>query len=151
MNSDHPVILALREHTRIRPADLDFLIEHGRSYRGTSLPPGVRRWPLGECQIGAQVMADLGLGELVVGFVLRPGERRPFDHHWCSPDGSRAYDPTLQDPRENEYVGLHHHHRDRISSIAARVFQGAMHAGVPVDLMHGGLAIPGLQPFRFRL
>lgn len=151
MTHNHPIIIALRKNTKIRPADLDFIIENGQSYQGTALPSSVKRLPLGECLYGAEDMVGRGLGKLVVGFALRPGERQPFQHFWCSPGDNLAYDPTLQDPRLNEYIGLHSRHRDKISIIVARAFRGAMHAGVPVDLMHRGLTIPGLQPFRFRL
>lgn len=151
MNRDHPVIVALRKNTKIRPADLDFLVEHGRNYIGTALPPGVKRWPLGECQVGAEEMADRGLGRFISGFVLRVGTRKPLAHSWATPDGVRAYDPTLANARSHDYLGLAEQHRGRVTDIAAHAFAGTTSAGLPVDLMRGGLKIPGLRPFVFRM
>ena len=148
MSRDHPVIIALRENTKIRPADLDFIIENGQNYRGVSLPAGVRRWPLGDCVPGAQDFEDRGLGRFTTGFVLRRGTIKPIPHSWASPDDVRAYDPTLTAPQENAYWGLHAKHHSRLNAIAARTFRGTTSAGLPVDLMRGGLKIPGLRPFR---
>lgn len=151
MSNDHPVILALREHTRIRPADLDFIAEHGHNYRGAPPPTGVRRWPLGDCVIGADEMAARGLGRFITGFVLRAGTRKPIPHSWATPDGTRAFDPTLSAPQDHSYWGLSERHRSRIPDIVAHAFRGTTSAGIPVDLARGGLKIPGLRPFTIKL
>ncbi|MDH3031450.1 hypothetical protein [Methylobacterium fujisawaense] len=148
MSREHPVIRALRETTRIRPADLDFIAKYGRSYTGAALPPGVRRWPLGECVPGAEGLEARGLGRFITGFVLRAGTRRPIPHSWASPDGFRALDPTLVDAKSHAYWGLADRRRGRVNDIVARAFKGTTSAGLPVDLMRGGLKIPGLRPFR---
>ncbi|MGE8130014.1 hypothetical protein ACQKQD_23825 [Methylobacterium sp. NPDC080182] len=151
MSRDHTVIIALRENTKIRPADLDFIIENGQNYRGVSLPAGVRRWPMGDCVLGAQDFEDRGLGRFTSGYVLRSGTRRPIPHSWASRDGTYALDPTLADAVEHAYWGLAGKHHDRLNTIAAHTFRGTTSAGIPVDLARGGFKIPGLQPFRFRL
>jgi hypothetical protein len=148
-DTEHPVIRALRETTKLRPADVDFIVQHGHSYRGATLPAGVKRWPLGECIVGAADFEERGFGRFVRGFTLRPGERKPIPHAWASPDDVRAYDPTLPDSRSNLYWGLPaQRHHDRLTDMSARGFRGATSAGLPVDLMRGGLKIPGLRPFR---
>ncbi|MGU3419544.1 hypothetical protein [Methylobacterium sp. D54C] len=150
MNSDHPVIVSIRENTKIRPADLDFILENGQNYRGVTLPAGVRRWPLGDCIIGAEEMASRGLGRVVTGFVLRAGTRKPIPHTWATPDHVRAFDPTLSAPQDHDYWGLPEKHRGRVNDIVARAFRGATSSGLPVELMRGGLKIPGLRPFTIR-
>lgn len=157
MSTDlHPVIRALRETTRIRPADLDFIVENGRAYHGTPLPDGVERWPRGECIAGAEALSECGFGRFVYGFALRSGDRQPIPHAWCSEDGFYALDPTLPDPRSNLYWGLERSHRHRVSEIAVRTFRAATTAGIPVDLLRGGLvrsAFPSarMKPFRLTL
>lgn len=155
MSTDlHPVIRALRETTRIRPADLDFIMEHGRAYQGTPLPDGVERWPRGECIAGAEALAECGFGSFVYGFCLRSGERKPIPHGWASEDGFYAIDPTLPDPRLNSYWGLDRSHRRRVSEIAVRTFRTATTGGIPYELLRGGLvrdAFPAVRMKPFRL
>lgn len=149
MNADHPVIQALRETTRIRPADVDFLIANGQSYRGVSLPSGVKRRPLGECIPAADDFERRGLGRFVSGFALRAGERQVLRHAWVSPDDISALDPTLSAPGSVAYWGLAAHHHDRVSDITARGFRSATFNGIPLSLMPGAMKIPGLRPWRF--
>lgn len=152
----HPVIRALRETTRIKPADLDFIVEHGSAYHGTPLPEGVNRWPLGECIAGAEALSECGFGRFIYGFAMRSGDRQPFPHAWVTEDDFYALDPTLPDPRGNSYWGLDRSHRHRVSEIAVRIFRTATSGGVPVDLLRGGHvqdAFPSvrMKPFRLTL
>lgn len=151
MSRDHPVIIALLENNNIRPADLDFIIENGQNYRGISLPAGVRRWPMGDCVLGAQDFEDRGLGRFTTGFVLRSSTLKPIPHSWASRDGTYALDPTLADAAGHAYWGLAGKHHDRLNTIAARTFRGTTSAGLPVDLMRGGFKIAGLRPFTVKL
>lgn len=152
MNRDHPVIVALRETTKIRPADLDFLIEKGRPYRGVRLPSGVLRWPLGDCVPGAEEFEDRGLGRFTYGFCLRPDKRRPFPHAWVSRDGFRAVDPTLPDSDDCQYWGMpDRQHHDRINDMLPSTYRGSKSFGIPLDVIGGGVGVPGLRPFVFRM
>lgn len=151
MSRDHPVIIALRETTRIRPADLDFIMEKGRPYRGVRLPSGVIRWPLGDCVPGAEEFEGRGLGRFTYGFTLRPDRPQPIAHAWVSPDGLRAYDPTLPDPQDNHYWGLpDRRHHDRVNDMLPSAFRASKSFGIPQELI-GGVGIPGLRPFVFRM
>lgn len=151
MSRDHPVIVALRETTRLRPADIDFIVEHGQNYRGVSLPGGVRRFPLGECIPGADEFEARGLGRFVYGFALRPGTRRPIPHAWVSSDGATALDPTLPDPTGNTYWGASGRFYERVQAMIARGFEGVTSAGVPVNLVPGTLARSIMPKWQFRM
>lgn len=148
MSRDHPVIIALRDTTKLRPSQIEFIVENGHAYRGTPLPAGVKRWPVGSCIPGAQDFEDRGVGRFVSGFVLRPGTRTPIHHAWVTPDGNRALDPTLPDPRDNLYWGLAGRHHERLAAMIAKGFRGVTSGGVPADLVPGTWARSIMPPFK---
>ncbi len=116
----HPVLDALAREKTVSARDLDFLAEHGRSYRGVSLPAHIRRRPIGTCLDTADELEDAGHGRFVRGFALLPDDYRAQMHAWNSRDGRTAIDAVWPSPHRCHYWGLDRRHEVRLSGMVKR-------------------------------
>ncbi|KQO49156.1 hypothetical protein ASF24_08230 [Methylobacterium sp. Leaf86] len=111
--SDHPVIAALRSSGRISDDDLDYIEKHGRPYRGSRLPSGLRLRGAGKCfTVSDELEAD-GWGRYVTGIALPP-VGPPKQHAWVSKDGRTVIDATWPEPHRVAYLGFDRRHEARI-------------------------------------
>ncbi|MGN8095420.1 hypothetical protein [Methylobacterium sp. 22177] len=123
----HPVLTALADLDVLTPADLEFIRQHGRSYRGILLPDEIEPWPRHRCLDAADALEDEGWGRYVRGFALRPGSRAPLMHAWTSRDRATAIDAVWSDQPSCRYWGLDREHEaelERLTEIVNRAIEG---------------------------
>ncbi|MCJ2012174.1 hypothetical protein MKK53_06525 [Methylobacterium sp. J-076] len=107
----HRVIKALRESGTLRRNDINYLIRHGRSYRGRPLPDGTETFPPNECITASRTLFGKNGWSIIQGWAILPpsiaGELIiPVFHAWVTPDGETAFDGVWPDAENASYFGL---------------------------------------------
>lgn len=101
-----PVVRLLIAQDYLKPADIDYVIEHGQWFLGKHLPDGIKRSKPGTCHERARELAEAGIGKYVRGFCIQDGGSTIYEHSWVTKDKRFAIEPIWRNPRDYHYWGL---------------------------------------------
>lgn len=148
----HPVIKALRESGTLPRNHINYLIRHGRSYRGRPLPEGTETFPPGECITASRTLFGQHGWNIIQGWAILPpsigGDLRiPMFHAWVTPDGETAFDGVWPDAENASYFGLTFDYDNQVDSMLT--VQPPLRSNqVRVDLLPGKFARSLQRPFK---